>query len=61
MVLKTYLIVYFALLLAALVALWRGQVLSRLPVEWVLLALVTAIVLGVLLAVVSRNTPTNPA
>ena len=62
MILKTYLAVYFALLAAALVALWQGRVLSRLPAEWVVLVIAAAVVLGVLLALVSRNNaPTNPA
>ena len=60
MVLRIYLVVYFALVAAALLALWQGRVLVRLPVEWVALAIVAAVVLGVLLAVVSRNPP-NPA
>lgn len=58
MLLRTYLIVYFLLLAAALFALWQGRVLSRLPSEWVLLVVAVAVVLGVLLAFVSRdNTP----
>jgi len=62
MLLKTYLIAYFAVLAAALFALWQGRVLSRLPAEWVILAVAIAVVLGVLLAFVSRNSaPTNPA
>lgn len=61
MILKTYLVVYFVVLAAALIALWQGGVLARLPVAWVLLVLGAAVVLGVLLAVVSRNTPANPA
>lgn len=62
MILKTYLAVYFVLLAAALVALWQGGVLSRLPAEWVVLVLAAAIVLGVLLALVSRHrSPSAPA
>lgn len=61
MLLKTYLVAYFAVLAAALFALWEGRVLARLPGEWVLLIVVGAIVLGILLAFVSRNTPPNPA
>ena len=31
MLLKTYLIIYFALLAAAFVSLWQGRILARLP------------------------------
>lgn len=58
---KVYLVAYFALLAAALFALWQGRVLARLPTTWVVLVVVGAVVLGVLLALVSRNHPPNPA
>lgn len=61
MLLRIYLVVYFAVIGLALLALWQGRVLSRLPAEWVAFALVAAVVLGVLLAVVSRTRPPNPA
>jgi hypothetical protein len=61
MVLKIYLAAYFVILAGALLALWQGRVLGRLPAEWVVLILAAAIVLGVLLAVISRNHPPNPA
>lgn len=61
MILRIYLVVYFAIVALALLALWQGRVLARLPGEWVALAVVAAIVLGVLLAVVSRTRPPNPA
>jgi hypothetical protein len=61
MFLRIYLVVYFAVVGLAFLALWQGRVLARLPGEWVALALVAAVVLGVLLAVVSRTRPPNPA
>jgi hypothetical protein len=61
MLLRIYLVVYFAVVGLALLALWQGRVLARLPAEWVALAVVAAVVLGVLLAVVSRTRPPNPA
>ncbi len=61
MVLKIYLVAYFLVLAAALVALWQGRVLSRLPTDWVVLVVAVAILLGVLLAFVSRNHPPNLA
>lgn len=57
MVLRLYLIAYFAILAAALLVLWQGRVLARLPLDWVLLVLAAAVLLGVLLAVVSRTPP----
>lgn len=57
MVLKVYLVVYFALLAAALFALWESGALGQLPAEWVVLVVVAAVLLGVLLAVVSRHRP----
>jgi hypothetical protein len=61
MVLKVYLAIYFAIVGAALLALWQGRVLARLPAEWVSLSVAVAVVLGVLLAFVSRRRPPNPA
>jgi hypothetical protein len=57
--LRLYLILYFALIGAAVAALWKGGVLSRLPAEWVALVLIVAVALGVLLAYVSLRRPTN--
>jgi hypothetical protein len=58
---KVYLVAYFAILGAALFALWQGRVLGRLPPAWVVLVVVAAVALGVLLGFVSRNHPPNPA
>ena len=52
---KVYLIAYFALLGAALFALWQGRVLGRLPAAGSPSPSWAAVVLGVLLAVVSRH------
>ncbi len=61
MILRIYLVVYFVVVAAALLALWQGRVLARLPAEWVALAVVGAVALGVLLGLISRNHPPNPA
>jgi hypothetical protein len=53
MFLRFYLIAYFALLAAAVFALWQGDVLGRLPGVWVAAAFGAAALLGLLLAVVS--------
>jgi len=52
--LRFYLIAYFGLLGAAVLALWQGGVLERLPVLWVMAVLAAAALLGLLLAIVSR-------
>ena len=54
MFLRSYLIAYFALLAAAVAALWQGGVLERLPAGWVIVAFGAAVLLGFLLALVSR-------
>jgi hypothetical protein len=46
-----YLVSYFVLIAAALVALWSGGALGQVPSGWTVLALVIAIGFGVLLAV----------
>jgi|WetSurMetagenome_2_1015567.scaffolds.fasta_scaffold157957_1 hypothetical protein len=61
MLLKLYLGLYFAVLVAALVVLWLGGVLQRLPFGWVSLAFVGAVLLGVLLGLLSWRKPANPA
>ncbi len=55
MLIRVYLVIYFTLVGAALVALWQADVLSRLPAGWVVLALVVAVGLGALLALVSLH------
>jgi hypothetical protein len=61
MFIRYYLVAYFVALAAALFALWEGHVLARLPAAWVVIVVAVAVLLGVLLAVVSRNRPANPA
>jgi len=55
MLIRIYLTAYFVLVGAAVAALWQGGVLGRLPVAWVVAALVVAAGLGVLLALVSHK------
>lgn len=52
---RIYLVAYFLVVAAALVALWRSEVLGRLPFEYVALAVLAAVGLGALLALVSRR------
>jgi hypothetical protein len=48
-----YLVIYFALIAGAVYALWRAQVLQRMPSEWVGLSVVVSVSLGLLLALLS--------
>jgi len=50
-----YLSVYFLLIAGAVFALWRAQVLQRMPGEWVGLSVLISVSLGVLLAVFSSR------
>jgi hypothetical protein len=52
---RVYLVLYFLIVGAAIVALWQAGVLGRLPSEYVVLALLLAAGLGALLAAVSRR------
>jgi hypothetical protein len=51
-----YLVGYFALVIGAVMALWQGGVLERLPPMWVLTGATVAIGLGILLAMTARPT-----
>ncbi len=55
--LSIYLGIYFALVVAALIALWQGGVLAYLSPLSILLGFLTAIGIGVLLAIVWRWRP----
>jgi hypothetical protein len=55
--LATYLGIYFALVLGAVVALWQGGVLAHLPPVAILLVLIVVVAVGVLLALVWRWRP----
>lgn len=54
--LRLYLVAYFAVLTAAVLVMWAGGILTRLPGVWVVVVLVLATALGVGLAAVSRGT-----
>ena len=52
-----YLIVYFALLAGAAIALWQGGVLGRLSPLYLLLTAIVVVGLGLVLAVTSASSP----
>ena len=51
--LHLYLLAYFLLVSGAFLTLWQSDTLHRIPLGWLTLGALTAIVLGVLLAVTS--------
>ena len=53
-VVRWYLAVYGALIVGAVMSLWRADVLQQLPRRWVIAALGVAFGLGILLALLSR-------
>lgn len=55
MLVRIYLAIYFALIAAAVFALWQAGVLERLPLAWVAAALLVVVGLGLLLGFVSRR------
>jgi hypothetical protein len=59
-VVHIYLIAYFALMIAAFATLWQAGVLQRMPQSLALTAAAVAIVLGVLLALLSRTRTATP-
>ncbi len=52
---RLYLIAYFLIVGAAIVVLWQADVLGRLPLGPVALAVLAVVGLGLLLALVSRR------
>lgn len=58
--LHLYLLVYFALVIGAGLALWQAGVVSRVRPEWLVLLGGVAVGLGVLLAVTATARPTIP-
>jgi hypothetical protein len=58
--LLTYLLAYFAVLAGAVLTLWQADVLSQIPMAWVVLAVVVSVGLGGLLAIVAHR-PRRPA
>jgi hypothetical protein len=58
-ILRAYLIGYYLLVGAAVIALWEAGVLAEIPLLWTVLAIAAAILSGVLLAVTS-STPRMP-
>jgi hypothetical protein len=54
---RLYLVGYFVVLAGALLALWQADVLGRIPLAWIVIALIVAVGLGIMLAVTSTRPP----
>ena len=57
---RVYLVGYFVLIVGALLALWRADILSHIPFVWIAIALIVAIGLGIMLAVTSTRPSARP-
>jgi len=56
---RVYVAGYFVLVGGALLALWRGGILSRISLLWLAMGLIVAIGLGLLVLVTSRRPPAH--
>ena len=57
---RVYIVGYFVLIIGALLALWKADILSHMPFLWIAIGLIIAIGLGILLAVTSTRPSTRP-
>jgi hypothetical protein len=58
--LRVYIVAYFVLIVGALLALWKADILSRLPLAWIAVGLIIAVGLGVMLSVTSTRPSAGP-
>ena len=54
---RVYIVGYFILIVGALLALWKADILARIPLAWIAIGLIIAIGLGIMLAVTSTRPP----
>jgi len=54
---RIYIIGYFILIVGALLALWKADILAHIPLAWIAIGLIIAIGLGIMLAVTSTRPP----
>jgi hypothetical protein len=57
---RVYIVGYFVLIGGALLALWKADILSRIPLAWIAIALIVAVGLGIMLAVTSTRPSARP-
>jgi len=57
---RVYIVGYFVLIIGALLALWKADILSHMPFLWIAIGLIIAIGLGILLAVTSTRPSPRP-
>ena len=54
---RLYIVGYFVLIVGALLALWKADILGRIPLVWIAIGLIIAIGLGIMLVVTSTRPP----
>ena len=57
---RVYIVGYFVLIAGALLALWKADILSRIPLAWIAIGLIVAVGLGIMLAVTSTRPSARP-
>ena len=57
---RVYVAGYFLLIVGALLALWNGDILGRIPLLWIAIGLLIAVGLGILLLVTSTRPSARP-
>ena len=57
---RVYIVGYFVLIGGAVLALWKADILSRIPLAWIAIALIVAVGLGVMVAVTSTGPSARP-
>ena len=57
---RVYIVGYFVLIGGALLALWKADILSRIPLAWIAIGLIIAVGLGVMLSVTSTRPSARP-
>jgi hypothetical protein len=57
---RVYIVGYFVLIGGALLALWKADILGRIPLVWIAIGLIVAVGLGIILAVTSTRPSVRP-
>jgi hypothetical protein len=57
---RVYVAGYFILIAGALLALWNGEILTRIPLAWIAIGLIIAVAPGIVLLVTSAPPPARP-
>ena len=57
---RVYIVGYFVLIVGALLALWKADILGRIPFVWIAIGLIIAVGLGIMLSVTSTRPSARP-